>query len=128
MAKKYIIIFIAAIFFLGISRVGLCQTVNHKITPTCCPGKRPSLDTEDCLSHCTKQKLNTIKIERHLQDDLKTKTPIFLDNKSSQDPQSKLFDSSLFPKYYLIQIIPKLNIIQIYFLATFNHAPPSPLH
>ena len=122
MDKKYAILFIALIFFLGISHVGLCQTVNSKITPTCCASKSsPSRDAEDCLSHCLKQKVVTVKIESLIQEDLKTKIPIFL-GKTHHNPQSYLFNSILFRD--LNQINAKLNISHIYFVAIFNHAPP----
>ena len=125
MVKKHTILFIASVFFLGTLGTGLCLTLSSKVTLNCCPSKSSSSqNTEDCFSHCAKQKLNAIKIETNLEGDSKIKTHILLDNKSSGSPQSQLLSSSHFTKYYLIQIAAKLNIGQIYFLAIFNHAPP----
>ena len=124
MAKKYIILFTALIFFLRISPAGLCLTTSPKITPNCCPNKGPSSESGNCFSHCTKQKLDIIKIERHLGEDLKTRTPLFLDNKSFHNLQSYLSSPILLENHYLNQAVSKLNISQVYFMATFNHAPP----
>jgi len=127
MAKKYVIIFIAVIFFLGISRAGLCQTIHPRITPACCPSKSsPSANTEDCFSHCAKQKLDIIKSEHDLETDVKTQP--FLDNKSSYNLRSCLSSHSLSRSHNLDQIGDKLNISQIYFFAIFNRAPPSPFN
>lgn len=126
MTKKYIILFIAAIFFLGISHAGLCQTVNPKTTLTCCSSKSSSSrDTENCFSHCAKQKVVTVKIESLLQEDLKTKIPLF-SGETYYNPQSYLFNSCLLRD--LNQINAKLNISHIYFVAIFNHAPPFLFH
>ena len=130
MPKKYIALFVATVFLLGVSSFGLCLDTKPHSLPKCCFDKSSSTtsDSENCFSHCAKQKLNAVKIETHLKEDLKIKTHILLDNKSSGSPQSQLFNSSPFTKYYLIQIATKLNISQIYFLAIFNHAPPLPLN
>lgn len=128
MAKKYVILFTGLIFFLRISPVGLCLTTSPKITPNCCPNKNPSSDSENCFSHCAKQKLDIIKIERDFGEDLKTKTTLFLDNKSFHNLQSYLFNPIFFENHYLNQTVSKLNISQVYFMATFNHAPPLPLN
>ncbi len=126
MAKKRIL-FIASIFFLGTLGTGLCLTSSFKVTPNCCPSKSSSpINSEDCLLHCAKQKLDIIKTKHYLEIDVKTQA--FLDNESSHNLQSSLSNHSLVRNNYLDQIEDKLNISQIYFLAIFNHAPPSPFN
>lgn len=135
MAKKYVILFIASISFLGLLRVGFCQSVNSKASPACCLGKSHSSDNEphhsaqeqreDCFSHCFKQNVVTVKINSLLREDLKTKIPLF-SGETYYNPQSYLFSSSLLRD--LNQINAKLNISHIYFVAIFNHAPPFLFH
>lgn len=123
MAKKHIILFITTIFFLGTLGTGLCLTSSSKVTPNCCPSKNPSpINSEDCLLHCAKQKLDIIKTKHYLEIDVKTQ--VFLDNESSHNLRSSLSSHGLARNNYLDQIVNKLNISQIYFLAIFNHAPP----
>ena len=123
MAKKYIIRFIALVFFLGTLGTGLCLTFSSKVTPNCCPSKSSSpINSEDCLLHCAKQKLDSIKTEHYSEIDIKTR--VFLNNTPSYNLRSYLSSHSLARNHYLDQRGNKLNISQIYFLAIFNHAPP----
>lgn len=123
MVKKHIILFIAAIFFLAILGTGLCLTSSSKVTPNCCPSKSSSpINSEDCLLHCAKQKLDIVKTKHYLEIDVKTQ--VFLDNESFHNLRSFLSSHGLVRNNYLDQIATKLNISQIYFLAIFNHAPP----
>jgi len=127
MVKKHSILFIVLMFFLGTLGTGLCLTFSSKVTPNCCPSKSSSpINSEDCLLHCAKQKLDSIRTEHYPEIDVKTQA--FVDNESSHNLQSSLSSHGLASNNYLGQIVDKLNISQIYFLAIFNHAPPSPFN
>ena len=125
MAKKYIILFITLVFFLGTLGMGLCLTSNSKATPNCCPSKNSfPVNSEDCLSHCARQKVNTLKIELFRVEESKIKKKSFPDTKSFHTLQNDRPNHNFSQNLYLNKATPKFNISQVYFLAIFNHAPP----
>jgi hypothetical protein len=119
MIKKYAILFIVLAFFLGLLRAGLCLSSENELN--CCSAGNSN---EDCFSHCAKQKADAIKIELFQREESKAKKILFLDTGSPYAQQNYLLYQGLPQSHYLNQIIPKSNISQTYFLATFNHAPP----
>jgi len=121
MTKRCVILFIALAFFLELSGAGSCFAASYKIKPNCCSTDNSN---ENCLSHCTKQKADAIKIELLRGEEAKTKKTLFLDPRPSYVQQSYLSGHPLLQSRYLNQITPNSNIIQIYLLAIFNHAPP----
>src|SRR3989338_7780864 len=89
MVKKYIALFIAAVFLLGTASLGLCSVVTSHSSPKCCSDNQspPASDADDCFSHClSRPKASLIKIENYSEEDLKLKS-YFFDAHSSSNPE-----------------------------------------
>lgn len=127
MSSKYIVLLVVVVFLLGLSSWGLCFPVKPSLVYKCCASKAAHLpsDSENCLSHCEKQRVDIIKTNDYFNDDIKTKIESLENNGYSIFLQNFSFKQKFIPQhYYPSQVIPTLRINQIYFAAIFNHAPP----
>jgi len=126
MTGKFIRIFLAAIFITGIISVALCLTGSCRNASSCCHNKMQAAakNTENCLSHCAKQKVFALKTEVYSQKRLEVKAlfnlkfDIFLSLKNFTPKTSGL------SKFYLNKAIPILLPSQIYLTPYFTLAPP----
>lgn len=125
MTKKYVTLFMVLVFFLaGLPRIGSCFTESSKVSSNCCS---PGNSNEDCVSHCTKQKVEAIKTELLRREEGRTKKPLFLHAGNFFVHQEYPPQHRLLQNRYSNQITCNLNITKIYLFAIFNHAPPSNL-
>ena len=126
MIGKFTRIFLAAIFLAGIISVALCLTGGFRVaSSSCCHNKmQAAKNSENCLSHCAKQKTFALKTEAYSQEkpeiqplfNTKVDTFIFLKNSTPK--------TSAPSKLYPNEAMPKLLPSQTY-LATYSTlAPP----
>lgn len=69
MREKVIRVFLAAIFLAGIISVAFCLSGKNSWASICCQNKMQAAakNSENCLSHCAKQKISGIETEVYSQ-------------------------------------------------------------
>ena len=125
MLKRYIVLFIGLTFFLGGLSYAFCLNMTQPSASKCCAGKTPvkCSNTEDCLSHCAKQKVFAIT-GVSLSEESKAQKPHLVKSSPFFYLRTGPLNQNLEKTYYINLTDIKLNIGQIYFTPLFNHSPP----
>jgi len=127
MSKKYIALFVATVFLLGVSTFGLCLDTKPHSLPKHCSDKSSSTtsDPENCFSHCAKQQMVAVKTMSYFGEYsapfLWDKFSVYLHN------HSLLNQNSTATRFYAKHAV-SIYINQIYLKVVFNHSPPFSLH
>lgn len=127
MRGELIRILTAAVFLAGVLSSVLCLTAGHRAVSGCCHSKAQSAssNTENCLSHCAKQKLFAVNAEGRLFVEPRIQSPHLVKNHIMPYLQTAPFSLNHAVHYYINQPIVEFNAGQVYFTPLFNHAPPS---
>jgi hypothetical protein len=125
-AGKLMRLLFVAIYLAGIISVAFCLTGNFSAVSACCRNNKQAAakNSENCLSHCAKQKTFALKTEPYSQKISEIKVLFSAQDDSILPLKNPISKASIRSNFYPNEAIPKLLPSQIYLTTYFTLAPP----